>query len=185
MSEDCKYASNNKYFHCPPRMADGRHFTDYRPNCDLQNETAVRKMNSNEYRNWLSINASEIIKNNQNTAFMKNGCGPCKTPFSIGTMLPEQTKVVCEDNVCRWIVTDIDGLGQGRELSMEPNSTLDQQFSSIVKREDDPNCCGTPSEVFNYYGDLIKPKNSEYLDRTTAQDGGEAMHGGDPDSYEI
>ena len=29
----CYKTSNNKYSDCPPRMADGRHFTDFRPNC--------------------------------------------------------------------------------------------------------------------------------------------------------
>ena len=33
----CYKTSNNKYFKCPPRMDDGRHFTDYRPNCHVNN----------------------------------------------------------------------------------------------------------------------------------------------------
>ena len=33
----CYKASNNKYFNCPPRMDDGRHFTDYRSSCDTNN----------------------------------------------------------------------------------------------------------------------------------------------------
>ena len=31
------HPSNNKYFDCPPRMSDGRNFTDYRPSCDVNN----------------------------------------------------------------------------------------------------------------------------------------------------
>ena len=31
----CYKTSDNKYFGCPPKMSDGRHFTDYRPNCFL------------------------------------------------------------------------------------------------------------------------------------------------------
>ena len=27
----CNKTSNNKFFGCPARMDDGRHFTDYRP----------------------------------------------------------------------------------------------------------------------------------------------------------
>ena len=33
-----KHTSNNKYFDCPPRMDDARHFTDYRPNRDVNNK---------------------------------------------------------------------------------------------------------------------------------------------------
>ena len=33
----CYKACNNKHFNCPPRMDDGRHFTDYRPNCHVNN----------------------------------------------------------------------------------------------------------------------------------------------------
>ena len=29
---NCHKTTNNKYFQCPPRMSDGRHFTDYRSN---------------------------------------------------------------------------------------------------------------------------------------------------------
>ena len=34
MDMNCYRTSNNKFFNAPPRMADGRHFTDYRPSCD-------------------------------------------------------------------------------------------------------------------------------------------------------
>ena len=33
----CYKTSNNKYFNLPPRMDDARHFTDYRPNCVMNN----------------------------------------------------------------------------------------------------------------------------------------------------
>ena len=36
-SAGCYKTTNNKYFNCPPRMSDGRHFTDYRPVCDVNN----------------------------------------------------------------------------------------------------------------------------------------------------
>jgi hypothetical protein len=34
---DCYKTSDNKHFGCPSRMADGRHFTDYRPHCYVDN----------------------------------------------------------------------------------------------------------------------------------------------------
>ena len=33
----CHKTSDNKHFDCPPRMDDGRHFTDYRSNCHINN----------------------------------------------------------------------------------------------------------------------------------------------------
>ncbi len=32
MSYACYKTGDNRYNDCPPRMADGRHFTDFRPN---------------------------------------------------------------------------------------------------------------------------------------------------------
>ena len=45
---DCFKTSDNKHFGCPPRMADGRHFTDYRPSCHINNiiRTGNNVMNS-------------------------------------------------------------------------------------------------------------------------------------------
>ena len=34
---NCNKTSNNKYFNCPAKMSDGRHFTDYRPSCYVNN----------------------------------------------------------------------------------------------------------------------------------------------------
>ena len=38
---NCYRTSNNKYFTAPPRMADARHFTDYRENTKVN--TALQK----------------------------------------------------------------------------------------------------------------------------------------------
>ena len=52
MSELQYKASNNKYKDCPPRMSDGRHFTDYRQNRDRNNEIrhSNKILNSVNYR---------------------------------------------------------------------------------------------------------------------------------------
>ena len=44
---------------CPPRMSDGRHFTDFRPNCTINNMLRVQNKvaNSYEYRMFLTRNA--------------------------------------------------------------------------------------------------------------------------------
>ena len=52
---------DNKHFDCPPKMADGRHFTDYRPSCDI--DVAIRNDNSIknnfQYRKFLQTNGVE------------------------------------------------------------------------------------------------------------------------------
>ena len=57
---DCHKTSNNKYFNCPPRMDDGRHFTDYRPSCHVNNLVRSNNavLNSHEYRMFLTHNAN-------------------------------------------------------------------------------------------------------------------------------
>ena len=177
---DCKHASNNKFFNCPPRMADGRHFTDYRPNCDLHASLNKNSMDSNAMRNWMTRNADAIMAGNTRSAIAKNGCGPCREPF--GTMLPEQSKVRCDKRTCRYTVTDVNGLGMGRTFGEKPLEGV-QGFGVRFVR-DSTNCCGNPDEVFNYYGDAAKVEDAEYLERK-AVTGGEAMHGGDPEAYDV
>ena len=45
-------------------MADGRHFTDYRPNCDLHASLNKNSMDSNAMRNWMTRNADTIMAGN-------------------------------------------------------------------------------------------------------------------------
>ena len=59
----CFKTSNNKYSQCPARMADGRHFTDYRPT-DFINDLIRADnniSNSLNYRVFLQQNANELM----------------------------------------------------------------------------------------------------------------------------
>jgi hypothetical protein len=109
--------SNNKYDGCPPIMADARHFTDYRPNCHVENMVRMQHgvQNSHEYRMLLTHKAKEIMNLNRSYACMKNCCGPCKEPYEQGTMLPEQSMVKCNDKSCSVDWVNQQGLGQGRQ----------------------------------------------------------------------
>ena len=55
----CSKTTNNKYFNCPPRMDDGRHFTDYRPNCHSTNvitgNANIQKLNENKLEDLQKI----------------------------------------------------------------------------------------------------------------------------------
>ena len=70
---------NNKYTTCPPQMADGRLFTDYRPNDYVNN---LMRMASNTkscfaYRKYLTENAQYIMEANNEYIKDKTKCGPC------------------------------------------------------------------------------------------------------------
>ena len=124
MSELCYKASNNKHPNCPPRMDDGRHFTDYRPRCQLNNLIQMNNNinNSFQYRMYLTRNAEALMDSNRAYISKKNSCGPCMEPYNQGTMLPESTKVSCNNNSCNAEVVDTKGLGQGRNYEDHKNN---------------------------------------------------------------
>ena len=74
-----QFPSNNKYPDCPPRMDDGRHFTDYRANTDINNMIRLNNeiINNFTYRNFLTDNAEKIMKINDKLSCDRNCCGPC------------------------------------------------------------------------------------------------------------
>lgn len=83
-----KSATNNTNFSCPAQMADGRIFTDYEPNCELNNsiqETNDIK-NSYLYRQYLIKNANTIIDTNRTLNATQNGCAGCDNPLKDTTM---------------------------------------------------------------------------------------------------
>lgn len=69
-----------QYSKCPPRMNDGRHFTDYRANDYLNSSIrySCNKISSSDYRSFLTHNAVELMNKNSDSAWKRNGCGPCK-----------------------------------------------------------------------------------------------------------
>lgn len=75
----CDKTSNNKYFNCPPRMSDGRHFTDYRQSDYVNNllRMTAHINGSYQYRQFLIHNATNLIMANNEYAKDKNGCHPC------------------------------------------------------------------------------------------------------------
>ena len=176
----CYKTSNNKYFDCPPRMSDGRHFTDYRPDCYSENLIRSKNNinNSFQYRMFLTHNADDLMQVNRAYACQKNCCGPCQKPYDIGTMLPEQTVVNCNNNSCTTIVNDENGLGQGRVYSNEPLHC--QNWPESLPVNQPSNCCTPPKDNFKYY-----PSSSDTrpMTRLTVPSGGIALSGGDSRLY--
>ena len=74
-----RFASNNKYPSCPKNGHDGRHFTDYRPNTDVNNMIKLNNEIHTDfiYRNFLTDNAEKLSGINDKMNCDKNCCGPC------------------------------------------------------------------------------------------------------------
>ena len=64
---------------CPPKMADGRHFTDYRPS-DYVHDLILKQngiKNSFDLKKTLTNQALELQKINRDYYETRNGCGSC------------------------------------------------------------------------------------------------------------
>ena len=92
----------------PAIMADGRQFTDYRSNCILNKMS--KQMTSQEYKNYLINNTSEILSNQSKINEQLMGCKSC-SDYSI---VPPFLSLNCNGNQCRSFVNDIDGIGIAR-----------------------------------------------------------------------
>ena len=104
----CHKTTNNKYFQCPPRMSDGRHFTDYRSNVyvnDLIRYT--NKTGSNyEYRQFLIHNADSLMKMNNEYMDYMNGCKECNAQ-----QIPFKTECFINQNYSNCYLSDENGIG--------------------------------------------------------------------------
>ncbi len=71
---------NPNYRKCPPRMADGRHFTNYEANNSLNSKLRYENnlVTGADYRSYLTQNAVKLMNMNSQEAWAANGCGPCK-----------------------------------------------------------------------------------------------------------
>ena len=97
--------TDNYFMDFPARMQDGRLFTDYRSNCILNSKSL--SMSSLEYRNYLTNNADNIIKNHMKITEELINCKTC-SDYSI---IPPYVTMECNTNNC--IQKDImpDGVG--------------------------------------------------------------------------
>lgn len=185
MTSHCNRTTDNKHFDCPPKMADGRHFTDYRPSCDI--DVAIRNDNSIknnfQYRKFLQTNGVDIMNINRQHSCMKNCCTPCSTNsdnFNGGTMLPEKYLVECDEHTCTRKLNDPKGLGDGRVYYKEPLECAG--FPAVWPNVQGVNKCASPHDNFYYYGDLKSVgimEEGEML-RNAHPLGGVVMQGGDP-----
>ena len=181
----CKKVSNNKFFGCPARMDDGRHFTDYRPNCHvnniIRNENQI--MNSFDYRMYLTQNATQIMDMNRKAACDSNCSTNCMNPYNIGTMLPEKNITQCTTQGCVTKPNVFDGIGNGRNYSTSFNETYSNSCPGINNISDKSNCCAPANDLANYYPDS-KIQGSQFGARLTSPSGGKMLGGGDPNYFQ-
>lgn len=181
--QDCERPSNNQYFNCPPRMADGRHFTDYRPRCAQQFQEKLDQgmMSSYEYRMYLTQHAEDLILRNAVQAYTQNRCGPCVEPYDQGTMVPEYQKQSCNARTCTFSVQDPYGLGLGRQFGGE-DEEIKKRFLAEKEKEtnyfkQNAQCCGTLQDDMQYYP--IDGVVATGYQRPSVPGGGVPMTGGD------
>lgn len=180
-SAGCYKTTNNKYFNCPPRMDDGRHFTDYRPSCDVNNLMIANNsvFSSFDYRMYLMENAEKLMDLNRVYATQKNACGPCLEPYNIGTMLPEQHTVQCDAKTCKNSKTILNGLGQGRKYTDTDDCGKDWNWPKKVPSTS----CAQRQDLFDYYDNSTTLKSAVDFPRFTTPSSGLPMTGGDFSLY--
>lgn len=188
----CKRGSDNKAWDCPPRMADGRLFTDYRPRCDANLQFQAPMSGSHEYRQFLISNGQTIIDANRSAAASIAMCGPCVSPLYLTTMVPEVDRVVCDKVSCSRVRypanTSGMGIGTGREYGMTADARAQEDlfmknlYAMQGKISANRNCCGCASAAGGDFGSThpglaaVAPGPS----RWAVPGGGSPMGGSDP-----
>tara|TARA_B100001093_G_scaffold416424_1_gene407095 strand:- start:389 stop:913 length:525 start_codon:yes stop_codon:yes gene_type:complete len=157
---NCYKTSNNKYFNCPARMSDARHFTNYNPSCELN---AMIKLdnklnNSFEFRQFLQANATKLMDVNKQHSCKLNCCN-LEEGFT-DTMLPAQNTVTCDKKTCHKQQTNPNGLGDTKnyftENRAEPCDNLPPHWPVASQ---DTNSCIIPLDHYYYLGDSNNQKS--------------------------
>ena len=169
-SNTCHNTSNNKHPRCPPRMSDGRHFTDHRPQCYVNNLVQQNNEITNSYqmRMFLTHNANKLMQVNRQRACDRNCCGPCQKPYQVGTMGREaQADVVGAPVPC--------GEKSSQPSVVEAHSGQPlacPAWNSGNSRATETNCCSPVANLASTYP--VDP-SSVVVSRKSVQGGGMPM----------
>jgi hypothetical protein len=164
-------------------MDDGRHFTDYRPNCHLNNLIRANNgiLNSYEYRQFMIRNAEKMMELNREYATLKNSCGPCKAPWNVGTMLPEKNMVRCNNRSCNTDFANAqDGIGTGRDYwsgTMPTDKATCTDWPQALPVNQPVNCCATGWDTFSYFDNTNPVDFRAQGSRAAMIGGGEILSG--------
>ena len=106
-SPTCARASDNYWRNCPPMMSDGRHFTDYRPQCTVNSQLNVDNgiVLGIDQRMLLTRNATQFMGEIRGYVTRRNACTACTggpggpavdhTPSNCPLTAPFVTNNVC------------------------------------------------------------------------------------------
>jgi hypothetical protein len=171
----CTRESNNRNWDCPPRMSDGRLYTDYRPRCDIQLERKASMSSSYDFRQFLIRNGVGVMNEQRSDAYKRGYCGPCMAPYDVGTMLPERDAFVCNKVACKRVAGCPNGLGTGRDYGMLPehkaarDAFLRDQALLQAEKAQTANCCApAPDEM----GLGLNPAPQQQMARWAVPGGG-------------
>lgn len=133
----CKRTVDNREA-CPPRMSDGRAFTDYRPRCASMTTSLNGTYGNEQTRQWLTTNAESLIANARQLSLHKNACsctGETATMIN-GDVVPEKTVTVCTADSCGVATVAPNGLGMGRRYTTDRTDTTGAYLSRIPGHTD-------------------------------------------------
>jgi len=174
----CYRTSNNKHFQAPAFMSDGRQFTDYRQNVDLNNLQEENVDTSFNMRMYLTHNAEKIMEANNNQAYVRNGLFDCKKPYVWGTMMQPKYYQECNTQYCTRTLNDPNGVGLVIKNSEQSNCTapLEDPKHTLID-----NKCSPVESLANYYP--VSTDGSTTVQRNASPGGGKMLTGGDPNVY--
>jgi hypothetical protein len=130
-------------------MDDGRHFTNYQPNCYVNNLLQERNGLSNSFqtRMYLMHNATQMMEANRKEACGKNCCGPCQAPYELGTTMPgASAEIVGEPVPCGTKTSSAPLAGAHSDTPLTCGA-----WSVGDNRALDYNCCSPVSNLANQY----------------------------------
>ena len=161
-NQNCNKTSNNKYFDCPALMSDGRLMTDYRSSNTVNDMIRISNntLSSYEYRNFLTNNATNIMKINVDYIYNKNSCNSGQMtdiPFNDVCSYNTQVGVCHKTNNPRGI-----GLNNKVDNNIErcaPNQISNCYFNeanNMNEQSEFYNGKNTPYNKFAEYNTIIK-----------------------------
>ena len=167
MTNTCNKTSNNKFFDCPARMDDGRHFTDYRSSSSVDDMIRYSNnvMSNFEYRQFLINNGNNIMTINNNYTKDKVGCGSCDY-----VSVPFNTECDVNNVYSRCAIVDSKGVGirnvvkEAREHFNNPSpcliqipipanpvvGTMQNGCRLVKKPQSEQNLNGPPSDIYQW-----------------------------------
>lgn len=117
---------------CPPRMSDGRAFTDYRPRCASMSTSLAGTYGNEQARSWLTNSAESLIANARQLSLHTNSCNQCNTATMInGDVVPESAIQVCTAESCGISTSASRGLGLGRRFTTDRTDTAGHYISRL------------------------------------------------------